>query len=109
MAGSSLFHFNLYLAVAGVHIVELLSAAKTGIELDVGVQEFVNVEQVSFTAEEETQVVEARKLIVGRIAFGPFFQQVGFDQYKLSKVEVVTQATPLIVDNGMLCRFAISY
>ena len=103
----SLLHLDLHLTVARVHIVELLGAAQTCVELDLCVKILVDVEQLALAAEEQTQVIETGKLVVDGGALCPLLHKVGLDENHLSEVEVVAQATPLVVDNRMLCGLAV--
>ena len=106
MLGAGPLHLFLRLTVARVHIVELPLAAPAGVGLLHGVEKLVQVEELAATREEEAQVIEPRKAIVGMRQGGIFAEQRGADEQQLAEVEVVSQRSFLVVDDGMAVPLA---
>ena len=73
MLGTSLFHFNLTVAVFGIHIIEYLLTAFAGIVFDFAVQVLVDVYQTCFLAYFQTKVVKSGKFIFVFIHAGSGF------------------------------------
>ena len=104
---TGLFHLYLHLTISRINIVELFLARCTEIGFLLRIQIFVQVEDLSLTAQEQTQVVESGILIVAiTVAGGIFVQQRRTYQPHTAEVEIVTQRTFLIVYDGV--RFAHS-
>ena len=96
-----LLHLHLHLAVARIDIVELLDAGGPRVELLFGVQRLVQMQQLSLTAQEQAQGVEAGILIVGSVGLGESLQQLRLDEPQRAEVEVVADGAELVVDGGM--------
>ena len=103
-----LLHLHLHLAVARVHIVELLLAAGPQVEFLFGVEQFVEVEEAPLPAEEEPQVVEPGIAVVGRSGpLGIGLHPLGAQKEKRPEVEIVSQAARLVVDDRMAHHAAV--
>ena len=106
MLGTSLFHLNLHLTVSRVHIVKLLFAALSVIQFVLGIEELIQMENLSHTAQIETQVVETGKLIFLSILLGDIVaQRLRLDEPEASEIEVIPQTTLLIINHRMLFQF----
>ena len=64
MGGGRMFHLDLYLAIAGIHVVELLHARGPGVCLFLRIEFLLDVEDPALAAEEEAQGIESRILVV---------------------------------------------
>ena len=64
MGCCGMFHLNLYLAVAWVHVVKLLLARCAGVGLLLGIQFLVDVEYAALAAQEQSQSIYGSKLII---------------------------------------------
>ena len=103
-----LLHLYLYLAVAGIDIVELLDARCTCVEFHLGIERLVQVQQQSFAAQEQAQGVESGILVVVLAGLhGKSVQQAGADEQQRTEVEVVADGAQLIVDGWMTCTVGI--
>ena len=102
VGGGGMFHLYLHLAVAGVHVVELLHARGTGVGLLFRVELLVDMEQLSVATQEEAQGIETGVLIVGLACLhGKGVEQRGLHQQQRTEVEVVADAARLVVDDGV--------
>ena len=108
VVGGSLLHLYLHLTVAWVHIVELFLSTCPEVEFLFGIQVFVQVQEGSLAADEEAQVVDARKLVLRQFLLSQVFVQQfrAYEEYR-PEVEVVADAAQLVVDNRMLHRLAV--
>ena len=107
MLRANLFHLYLYLSVARVHIVELLLAALSVVEFIFCIEEFIEMENLSHTAQVETEVVETCILIVRSVLLGDeVAEDLSLDEPETSEVEVVAKATRLVINNRMLDQLA---
>ena len=52
-----LLHFQLHVAIAWIHVVELFFPTLTSVMLSLGIEIFIDMEELSLTAQEETQVI----------------------------------------------------
>ena len=75
MGGASLLHLYLPIAVAWVHIVELLLAAQSGILFDLGIKEFVGMNRQHGAADEEAEIIQGGKAIVYFLGLGNIILQ----------------------------------
>ena len=64
MGRGGMFHLDLYVAVGGIHIVELFLTRGPQVGLFFRVQAFVDVEDAPLTTQEETQGIESGIMIV---------------------------------------------
>ena len=104
---ASLLHLYLYLSVARVHIVELLLATLSVVEFIFCIEEFIEMENLAHTAQIETQIVETRILIVRSVLLGDEVAEgLRLDEPEASEVEVVAEATRLVINNRMLDQLA---
>ena len=108
VSGGSMLHLYLYLAIAWVHIVELLLARRTCVGLLLGIKLFVDVEDTALATQEQAQGVNSR-ILVGVLMklSGKTVQQTGFYQDERSQVEIVADTTYLIVDHGVWLQLAV--
>ena len=103
MGCAGTLHLNLYLAVARIDIVELFLAALAGVELGLGVEIFVEMEYLALSAQIQAQVVESGILIIHTVGLRHIVEQrLRLDEPQAAEVEVVAEASCLIVDGGML-------
>ena len=58
MGGGSVFHLYLHLAVTRVHVVELLHTRGTGIQFLFRIKFLIDMEQLSVSAQEETEFTQ---------------------------------------------------
>ena len=108
MLGTSLFHFNLHLTVSRVHIVKLLFAALSVIQFVLGIEELIQMENLSHPAQIETQVVETGKLIFLSVLLGDIVaQSLRLDQPEASETEVISQTTLLIINHRMFFQLIV--
>ena len=63
MGRGHLLHLHLHLAVARIYIVKLLLAALAVVDLFLGIEKLVEVEQVALSAQVEPKIVEGCKAI----------------------------------------------
>ena len=102
MRRTGLFHLYLHLAVRRIHIIKLFHTRSSQVSLLLGIQVFVQVQDTSLTAQEQSQVVKPGILIVALMVTGGIFvQQRSAHQPQATKVEVVAKRTFLIVYHGM--------
>ena len=107
MGRGGLFHLYLYLAVGGIHVVELLHTRGACIQLFLSVELLVDVEDLSVAAQEEAEGIEARMMIIGLTCLhGKGVEQGRLDEPKRSEIEVIANTTNLIVDDGMVLALA---
>ena len=105
----SLFHLYLHLAVAGVHVVELLFATLARVHLLLGVEVFVEMNHLALTAHEEPHVVDGSVAIVGLGGLGNILpEQRRAQEQDLSEVKVVAYGTFLIVYHRMAAHGALA-
>ena len=103
MGCAGTLHLNLYLAVARIDIVELFLTALAGVELGLGVEIFVEMEYLALSAQIQAQVVESGILIIHTVGLRHIVEQrLRLDEPQAAEVEVVAEASCLIVDGGML-------
>ena len=102
MSGGHLFHLNLHLTVGRIDIIKLFFTRGTHITLHLGIEHFIKMEQLSLSAEIETQVIESTIFIlcIGRL-MGPLAQQIALQQPQSTEVEIITDGTQLIVNHGV--------
>ena len=102
MSCGHLLHLHLHVAVAGVDIVELLFSASTGVEFLLGVEIFVEVHQRTSPAEPQPQFIVSGEGPVGIVVAACIVAQcIAVDEDERSEVEIVADASLLVVDNGM--------
>ena len=101
MGSGGMLHLYLYLAVAGIHVVELLDTRSPQVSLLLGIECLVEVEYLSLAAQEETQRIESGILVVvlaGLHCKG--MQQRCLDE-QATEVKVIANAALEIVDGRM--------
>ena len=102
MGRGGLFHLDLYLAVAGIDVVELLHTRGAGVGLFFGVEHLVDMEDAALTAQEEAEGVETCILVVALTGLhGEGVEQGCLDEPEAAEVEVVADTACLVVDDGM--------
>ena len=107
MGRGSQFHLYLHLAIGGVDVVELFDARGTGVEFFLSIEALVDVENLSVATQEEAQGIEARMVVIGLASLhGKGMEQGGLNEPERSEIEVVADATHLIVDDGMVLALA---
>ena len=108
VSSRSMLHLYLYLAIAWVHIVELLLARRTCVGLLLGIKLFIDVEDTALATQEQAQGVNSR-ILVGVLMklSGKTVQQTCFYQDERSQVEIVADTTYLIVDHGVWLQLAV--
>ena len=100
MVGGSVFHLNLHLAIAWVYVIKLFLARGTGVGLLLGIKLLVNMEDATFATEEQAQGVDSGKLVGVQVWLrGKLVQQAVFYQDERTQIEIVANATYLIIDN----------
>ena len=102
-----LFHLYLHLAIAGIHIVELLDAGGTGVLFFLGIELLVDMEELPVTTEEEPEVIKAGILIIVLASLhGIGVEQGSLDEDQTAEIKVVADTAELVVDNRMLSAFS---
>ena len=95
------FHLYLHLAVAGIHVVELLLPGLAVIGFHFVIEELPYVDKVPDAREAEAQVVESRIFICGlRHSRRSLFQRRHAHQQDGAEVEIVPEGTALAVYYG---------
>ena len=91
MLGAGTLHLYLNLTVSRVHIVKLLFSALAVVQFVLGIEELIEMEDFSHSAQVEAQVVETSKLIFHTVLLGGIVaQSLRLDEPKASEVEVIT-------------------
>ena len=76
MVRAGLLHLHLHIAVGRVHVVELLHARGTQVLLLFGIEVFIQMKQLTLTAQEKAEVVETSITVVGiTFSCGIFVEQ----------------------------------
>ena len=110
MCRGCLFHLHLYLAVTGVHVVELSLSACPCVGLFLGVETLVEVEYLSLATKEQPQVVQSGVAVVGKNFLSCIFvEQTCSDKNHRTEVEIVANAPLLIVYCGVWSALSITY
>ena len=100
--GAGLFHLDLAAAVARVNIIEDLLATLAGVQLNIAVEELVDVGNGGKLRQLEAQVIQTGELVVGLHRLDSLLEALATEEHHRAEIEVVTQATHLVVDNGSL-------
>ena len=101
------FVFQLYFAVGGIDVVELFFSALAQIAFCLGVEVFLQVDDTSCASQKKAQGVEGGISVARRrFAAEELPEQFGFDELQAAEVEVVAQASLLVVDDRV--RAALS-
>ena len=108
MSGGRMLHFELHLTVTGIHVVELLDAGGPEVGLLLGVEVFIQMEQLSLPAQEKPQGIESCILVV----MFPSLHRKGMEQRGLheqdgAKVEVVADTAREVVDGRMAHQLSL--
>ena len=91
MLGAGTLHLYLNLTVSRVHIVKLLLSALAVVQFVLSIEELIEMEDFSHSAQVEAQVVETSKLIFHTVLLGGIVaQSLRLDEPKASEVEVIT-------------------
>ena len=99
MTRASPFHFYLTTAIARVDIIELLLSAQPRIALHLGIEELIHMQGQLLTADEESEVIESRKLIIVQILLSDIFlQHFSTEEQHRTELEIIANRTELVVN-----------
>ena len=97
--GSRLLHLDLYATVLRIHIVEVLLASGTVVELYIVIEVLVDVLQSAFLAHFKAEVIETSILIINIHASNSLFHSASAIEKNRTKLEIVADRTQLVVNN----------
>ena len=108
MTCGSLLHLHLHLTILRINIVELLFATLSVVQLLLSIQIFGKVENLALATEEQAQSIKPG--IIEILLNGSrhiFVEQKRRKEQKLTKVEVVANASLMVIDARMFGDVAI--
>ena len=97
--GAGAFVFQLHFAICRIDIIELLLAAFTQVGLNFSIQQFVEMEDATLTAEKESECIR-RSVTITSCHFGGYklLQTLCAHQPKTAKVKIIAHASFHVID-----------
>ena len=105
-----MFHLDLHLPIARIHVVELFDARGADISLFLRIEFLVDMENLALATQEQAQSVESSMLIIVLACLhGKRVEQCGLNEPQTTKVEVVANAAKLVIYHGVSLALAFDH